>query len=79
MDVSSSYLSKKLLSTNDILLVWGGKRYPKFYRYCEILIVAVRCGQGEIEIVAVRESLFLPGRAFVCKATVMLHVESQLF
>ena len=41
MDISSSYLSKKLLPTSDILLVWGGKRSPKFARYSEIWIVAV--------------------------------------
>ena len=32
--------AKKLLRANDILLVSGRKRSPKFVRYFEILIVA---------------------------------------
>ena len=39
MDVSSSYLSKDLLPKNDVLLVWGRKRSPKFVRNFEILFV----------------------------------------
>ena len=40
MDVSSSYLSIKLLPANDILFVWGRKRSAKFNRYFAILITA---------------------------------------